>query len=430
MADLNQIQLGMEEARAKAVQALELREAEGLTESRMAELDQEYEAAMADFDRLEAEGKRALRLRDAESAIQRYVDPDPQAAPPLPDVRGNQPPDPDEVTYEEAFRSLIRSTQGDDRMTPEIRAALQPGWRKGEKGETRDQATGTGGAGGYLIPEGFMAEIVKTMEAWGPMMGSVPRVLMTDMGNDIEWPRVDDTDSTGGTIAENTAIADQDITFDHHTIRAYNYDSGMVKLSWQLLEDSGVPLESMVAELLGERLGRGINTALTTGTGSSQPQGIVTGGTDYGTRLSKTAAPTVAELHDLYTDLDPAYRMSPNCAWMMHDDTMGIVRKLTYGTTDNNRPLWQMGDISKGMPDTLLGRPVYYNQAIATRAANARIIVFGDMKKMLVRKVRGMQMVTLRERFADLRQNGMFAWCRVDGRVLDPAAIRVGRCAA
>ena len=436
---LADIQKQLEECRAKAEGFLKDMEVEGLADARKEELNQSYEAAMSEFDELREKGDKLLKLRGIDDAIERYAggkkkDPDS----PLSDVRNDDSngsgDTSDEMTYEQAFVEAIRSTEGNNRMTPEIRAALARGYVPA--GETRDQATGTGGAGGYLIPEGFMAEISKALKLWGPMEdASLVRQVVTDSGNDIPWPIVDDTGNTGDDTAENTAITVDDIAFTSVTLKAYNRDSGLVLVPWQLLEDSGIDLTSTIGELIGERLARRINSDLTVGTGTNQPQGITVGAAVGKDNVSKAAdlsgVVTFQNVYDLYHSVDPLYRMRPDCAWQANDAILQVLRKVTFGGASDTRPLWQMGDVTKGEPDMILGKPVYTNNAMADSGGARKILMaFGAHKYYVYRKVRTMNMVTLRERYADKRQNGYFAWCRIDGRILQPNAIKTIRTAA
>ena len=45
-----------------------------------------------------------------------------------------------------------------------------------------------------------------------------------------------------------------------------------------------------------------------------------------------------------------------------------------------------MGDVSKGVPGTLLGYRVHINQALDSIAAGKKIMLFGDFGKYYVRK--------------------------------------------
>jgi HK97 family phage major capsid protein len=45
-------------------------------------------------------------------------------------------------------------------------------------------------------------------------------------------------------------------------------------------------------------------------------------------------------------------------------------------------------------------------------------VVFGDMKRYLIRRVRDLSVLTLRERFADYNQVGFLGFARYDGSPL------------
>ena len=62
-----------------------------------------------------------------------------------------------------------------------------------------------------------------------------------------------------------------------------------MKVSQQLLQDSAFDLNSFLVEAMGERIARATNAAFTTGTGSSQPQGIVVGSSLGNTTAGATA---------------------------------------------------------------------------------------------------------------------------------------------
>ena len=91
----------------------------------------------------------------------------------------------------------------------------------------------------------------------------------------------------------------------------------------------------------GRAVGNALGAHLATGTGSSQPAGIVTGattGVTGGTAVS--GAFTADNLIDLYFSVIAPYRNSPKCGWIMKDATLAAVRKLKDTT---NQYLWQPG---------------------------------------------------------------------------------------
>ena len=125
-----------------------------------------------------------------------------------------------------------------------------------------------------------------------------------------------------------------------------------------------------------------------TGTGSSQPAGIVTNatlGVTGGTTVS--GAFTADNLIDLYHSVIAPYRRSPSCAWLMRDATLASLRKLKDTT---NQYLWQPG-LTLGAPDTLLGKPVYTDPNVAAVALSAKSVLFGDISRYFVRLAGGVR---------------------------------------
>jgi HK97 family phage major capsid protein len=179
-------------------------------------------------------------------------------------------------------------------------------------------------------------------------------------------------------------------------------------------------MEPLLTDLFGERLGRTANEVLTTGTGSGQPNGIVTAASTGLTAASATAI-TSDELIDLFHSVDPAYRASPKCRWMFNDSTLAAIRKLKDG---QGNYLWQMGDVRTGEPDMFLGKAYSVNQAMADIATGNSSVLFGDLSRYVVRKVRGFQVMTLRERYAENFQVGMVGFKRFDGELLNTSAVK------
>lgn len=78
-----------------------------------------------------------------------------------------------------------------------------------------------------------------------------------------------------------------------------------------------------------------------------------------------------------------------------------------------------------GQPDTVLGYGYLVDQGIATMAANAKSIGFGNIKEAyVVRQVSGGQLLRLEERYADSLQVGYLGFLRLDAKPNDAAAFR------
>lgn len=273
---------------------------------------------------------------------------------------------------------------------------------------------GTDAEGGYTVPEGFVNNLEANMLYFGPMM-QVADIIRTDSGNDLPWPTADDTSNTGAQLDEATTIGTSvDPSFAVITWKAFKFSSKLVKVSAELLEDSAFDLAMTVSEMLGQRLGRILNTKFTTGAGGgTTPGGIVTDAS-AGVTAAGTTAITTDEIINLEHSVDIAYRR--NAAYMMHDNVMLYIRKLK---DSENRYLFQ-SNLREGAPDQINGRPVYINNDMASSiTASAKTVLFGQLDKYKVRQVREIRLRRLVERYADTDEEGFVAFLRADGHLLD-----------
>lgn len=292
-------------------------------------------------------------------------------------------------------------------------------------------------AGGFLIPQGFIPEIIRSMKFissfWdeftigpnGELMNTFS-VFKTDAGNDLPIPTGDDTTNIGELLAENTdgSTSTADLVFGQKTFKAYNYSTKMIKASNVLLQDSAIDIPSYVAQNFGSRIGRISNLHLTTGDNSAKPQGIVTGAT-VGKIAGTSGALSFLEILDLEHSVDPSYRNRPSCRFMMHDTTLLKIKKLTVASATNNaRPLWAPGYDVKA-PATIDGFQYLINQDMATSiTAGSKIMLFGDMKAYGIRLVNQFRLLDLRERYAEFDQIAWIGFMRLDGRILNASAIK------
>jgi len=327
------------------------------------------------------------------------------------------------AAYADAWRSWMRD--GSTELSGEERTTLRTGWVDGK--ELRAAGVATGAAGGYMVPAPFRAQLIETMKFYSSMR-DVAQVITTATGATLPWPTNDDTANVGAILAENTQVTEQDVTIGTNDVGAYMYTSKLVRVSLQLLNDSAFDLESWLAGVLGRRIGRIQNTHFTTGTGSSQPEGVQTNATIGKTGATgQTTSVTYDDLIDLIHSVDPAYRNSGRAQFMLADGTLAAARKLKDG---QNRPLWEPS-VQVGVPDGLLGYKYTINTDMPAMAANAKSILFGDFfTGYLIRDVQDVQMLRLAERYADYLQVGFLAFARTDGTPQDTAAYKAYRNSA
>ena len=383
-------------------------------EARAAELEARHDKIMADFDKLDATIKREEQVAAAEKRAEEArakLRPIPADGEARAQDNGNTP------EYRMVFAKVVCGMQDD--LTSEERAVLRQG---AAKFESRAQTAGTTTAGGFTVPTTLANFIDRAMKAWGPMYDEdICTTIATAAGNPLKIPTVDDTSVTATAHTEASALGDtgaKDVTFGQKALDAFTFDTDFVRWSWELSMDSIFAMESLLGELLGERLARIANTQLTTGTGSSAPNGVVTASALGKTAASATAI-TADEIIDLLHSVDPAYRQSPKARFMFNDSTLAAIRKLKDG---QGNYLWQMGDVTAGQPGTLLGYRYSVNQAMDSIATAKKVVLFGDFGKYYVRKVGGPVVGVMRERFwPDL---GIAGLIRFDGEIGQSAAVK------
>jgi HK97 family phage major capsid protein len=281
-----------------------------------------------------------------------------------------------------------------------------------EDWEKRAQSL-VGSEGGFTVPEEFWRALEVSMLEFGGMRQAAT-VIRTDSGSDLPIPTTNDTSNKGVILAENTQVAEQDVAFGQVVLQAYKYSSKMIRVSVELLQDSAFNLAELLGRMLGERIGRITNDHFTTGTGSSQPNGLVTAsGLGKTGATGQTATVIYDDLVDLQHSVDPAYRA--NARWMFHDLTLAAIKKLK---DLDERPLWVPG-LAVREPDRILGDPYIVNQSMPQLGTSAKSILYGAIDKYYIRDVREVTLVRLDERFADYHQVAFLAFSRHDGDLID-----------
>ena len=285
---------------------------------------------------------------------------------------------------------------------------------------TATQVAGTDNLGGFLVPQDFSNELdMATL-----FTGEVERLakkLNTAGGALLDYPTINDTATDANLTSEAAAVTVQDMTFANAQLSAYNYAS-QVRVSMQLLQDNAFDLNAFLAEAMGERIARATNGAFTTGTGSSQPQGIITGATLGNTAASATAI-AADDILDLIHSIDPSYRNKPTFGLMAHDNVIAAIRALGLGSA-NDFPIF-IPSMEAGQPDKLFGYNIYYNNDMESSIATGnKTLLAADFSKFVVRSAGGVQMVRLNERYMDELEVGFVSYARKDSKVLDTRAVK------
>jgi HK97 family phage major capsid protein len=242
--------------------------------------------------------------------------------------------------------------------------------------ERHDLTKGTATDGAELIPTGFVRTLQEHLIESNGVRRTNAQVFTTSSGENLLVPATT-THGTATLVAEGGAFLENDAQFKQVTMNAYKFGQ-MVQVSTELIQDSAIDLLSYLGRAAGIAIGTVTGTYNVTGTGTAQPEGIanaptagVTGGAGTGLTVSGNS------LMDLYHSLVTGYRA--RAFWVMNDATAAYIRKLRDDTGGSGLGnfLWQPG-LQAGQPDSLLGRPVVTDPAVAVMAINAYSIAFGD----------------------------------------------------
>lgn len=276
--------------------------------------------------------------------------------------------------------------------------------------EARAQGIGSTSIGGALVNDEFYGTLTQALKDYNGVR-QVATVISTSNGSNIQMPCLDDTSNSGSLIAENGSISEVALTFSNKTMGAYKFSSGQVLTSYELLQDSLINVESLVAEQAGIRIGRIQESYFTTGTGSSQPQGLVVGSA-AGKTAAATNAFTVDEIIDLVFSVDQAYKQNGNVGFMCHPSILAAIAKLK---DDNGSPIFsQTYAGADARVPSILGYPVTLNSNMASSlAASAKVLLFGDFSKYFVRDVAGDGGLTIVRQSETYATSGQIGWVAI-----------------
>jgi len=280
-------------------------------------------------------------------------------------------------------------------------------------------STTTGSEGGNTVQTDVAESVMEALKDFGGMR-KVATVIVTDQGNDINYPQSDGTAEVGEIIGENATATDLDPSFGVVTLKTQKYSSKVTTVPFELLQDSQIDVEAYVTNRQVQRIGRITNQHFTTGTGTAQPNGIVTASTlGKAGATGQTTSVIFDDLIDLEHSVDNAYRDLGRCSFMLSDSAFKAVKKLK---DSQNRPIFIPGydGLAGPVANTILGYPVTINNDVAAMAANAKSILFGDFSFYLIRDVMAMTMFRFTDSvYSKKGQVGFLMWSRHGGQWTD-----------
>jgi hypothetical protein len=292
-------------------------------------------------------------------------------------------------------------------------------------------AEGAVGTGGYLVPSPVAAEYVDLLrDNLVVMQGMAHTVPWNGPGSTMALP-VTVTDVQVQNLAEGVDMYPpaSDITVNRYPMTARPY-AAVESWSWELEEDSAVPVPDLVMRSFSQRMARAVQTDFFYGSGATFIQGLNTAAglvTGFEGGASPPALPTAAA-GKAWTAVDAGITATRTAK---HDTDMIVTSPLCYSKYaqlqntlfDALRPTPTVQSYIDGVGGRTVNGAFYQTTAIKDNitvgadAADVSEMYFLDSDMIWFGIKHQMSVLPLRERLATQRSNGAVCWLRLDALV-------------
>jgi HK97 family phage major capsid protein len=248
-----------------------------------------------------------------------------------------------------------------------------------------------GSTTGLVVPVSFFKEIVSAAKFTTPWY-AISDVITTLTGANFQLRADNDIANAAAAVTETSSLSSDitDISLVGTTMSAYKYLAA-VKVSNELIQDTGVDLQKYLTARFAARMARGLDSVYLKNSGG--PTGVLNGLTASVTASGSSdtdgsgAANTIGlgDLVALEQSLDPTYRA--NAKFMMHPNTLASLRNVK---DSEKRPIFE----GLNNPDgpRLLGYPVVLSPAMdqlqaspSSPTVTKTTVAFGDFSYFKIR---------------------------------------------
>jgi HK97 family phage major capsid protein len=279
--------------------------------------------------------------------------------------------------------------------------------------EQRDMVESILSVGGYYVPYDFHDTLISMLKAVDPLFDpNVVTFFETKTGGPLQVPMINDVGVSGSIVAEGMQSIATDVPVGNVTLPiAPTTRSHIVKVSMELIQDSGYPLEQVLFSAFVVRIVRSIGAANVAQLLSSAQLGVTAAGASQNDGGSETGGTSIGsdDLEALIASVDQAYLLSPKCRWLM---TAATLRTILQVKDRVGRPVFYRERNGAGEV-MLLGYPVAISPSMPAIGLNNTPVAFGDLGRFLVRVVKSATRLRIyRERFMLYGQIGYELWMR------------------
>lgn len=275
-----------------------------------------------------------------------------------------------------------------------------------------------------LVQQAFMRKATPVLKAYDPFFDSeVVGSFEAETGAPIIMPQLSDVDNGATEVSESAQDAEEEPTLMTGVAlpTAKTFRTGIVLMSRELVNDSGIDISDLLVPPFAIRLSRGAGASLGSTLVGAAKLGATANGSSANTGGSETGATSIgyADLIALRTSVNKAYRKSPKCSWFMTDDTLSALDSIL---DRNGRPVIAPEHDSQGRR-ILLGYPVNISPSLDDIGASKKPVLFGDASYFAVRYVANQTNIQrLNELFAEYDQIAFRAQMRLSALLLGVTA--------
>ena len=281
--------------------------------------------------------------------------------------------------------------------------------------ETRTVLTTDNAA--VMIPKEISQQIILGLQGAYELMNKV-NLRITPHAKTFVEPILSG-DMTLKRITVGSANEEGAASFEGIEIKAYDYRLPVIPVSLTLLDGSDADIQGAIVALLTEHIARGLtNLALTGGTASDGVSALVP--KVVTTTAASATAVTYNDLIDVLAKVKAPHNAQGVASWVMNSATRAAIMKVL---DQNGRPIF-VESAREGEPDRILGRPVVIDDNMPDIGAGKTPILFGDLRKYVLRIVQGVKVrVYQEEKFYKDNCVGIQAFVSADGKLIAKSGV-------
>jgi HK97 family phage major capsid protein len=271
-----------------------------------------------------------------------------------------------------------------------------------------------------LVAQQIFDELSIILKTFDPLQDpQVVSVWTSETGAAASLPGFDASQSAAQQIAEG-AVDTSDTTTTIKGIglgSAPTFRTPLLRISRELVQDTKFDFGETLAKVFGMQMALGIGPTLVSSLTSAAPVGATAIGSAKTTGGNEDGSNSIGwgDLVSLRTSIQPIYRKSPKCAWLMNDNTLSYLDSLI---DKSGLPIIRPHYDQDGNR-LLMGFKVHISPSFQNIGVSNYPVAFGDLSYFLTRIVKESLVIRiLFERFAEYYQLAYFAKLRANGALL------------